>query len=101
MYHRNQRKNLYFFQKKPFRTLTQTESHFKVIDTSKYRHKRTQVVKARLQDQPTVDVGTQYKLVTDTGARNSKNAHRDKGKGRKAEEISSYECWLHSKSSYF
>ena len=73
----------------------------KVIDTSEYRHKQTQVVQRWLHptDRPTtVDVGTQFVLLTETGARNSKNAHRDKGKGRTTDEISPYENWLYSKS---
>ena len=62
--------------------------------------KVTQVVPRYLDDLPTVDVGTQWKPQTETGARYSKNAHRDRGKGRKADEISPFENWLYSKYFY-
>ena len=59
--------------------------------------KNTQVLQRDLHDPPTVHVGTQWQPQTATGARYSKNAHRDRGKGRKANEISPYENWLFSK----
>ena len=42
-------------------------------------------------------VGTQYVKQTSSGIPYSKNAHRDRGKGRKIGEISPYENWLYSK----
>ena len=42
------------------------------------------------------DVESQYQILTDTGARYNKNAHRDKGKGRTVDGIAPFENWLFS-----
>ena len=85
---------------RPFANSSANQKASQVNIRPKTYTKQTQVLQSYLHDPPTVHVGTQWKPQTATGARYSKHAHRDRDKGRKADEISPFENWVFSKYLY-